>query len=121
MPAPEQLRLLLDADMSSHSLVRLLEDAGHDVLAAGLRGDLKQLDDPILFSYAQSEQRIVVTHNVADFPDILGEWATAGRAHHGCILSTLPTNAFGEMKRRFELLLGRFPAPGDWLDRAVYL
>jgi Domain of unknown function (DUF5615) len=121
MSAHEQLRLLLDADMSSHSLVRILEEAGHDVLAAGLRGELKQLDDPILFAFAQGEQRIMITHNLADLPDILSEWAAAGRAHHGCILSTLPTNALGELKRGFELWFGQFPAPEYWLDRAVYL
>lgn len=121
MSAAERLRLLLDADMSSHSLVRILEEAGHDVLAAGLRDELKQLDDPILFALAQGERRIVVTHNLADFPDLLSEWAAAARAHHGCILSALPTNAFGEMKRRFELWFGRFPSPAHWLDRAVYL
>ena len=121
MSAPEQLRLLLDSDMSSHSLARLLENAGHDVLVAGFRDDLKQLDDPILFSFAQSEQRIMITHNVADFPDILSEWAAAGHSHHGCILSHLPTAAFGEMKKRFELWFGQFPSPDDWLDRAVHL
>jgi len=121
MSAPERLRLLLDSDMSSHSLARILTEAGHDVLAAGLRDDLKQLDDPILFSFAQSEERIMITHNLADFPDLLAEWAAAGRSHHGCILSQLPTNAFGEMKRRFERWFGQFPSPSDWLDRAVYL
>lgn len=35
MSAHEQLRLLLDADMSSHSLARILGEAGHDVLATG--------------------------------------------------------------------------------------
>jgi len=121
MSAPEQLRLLLDSDMSSHSLARILENAGHDVLVAGFRDDLKQLDDPILFSFAQSEQRIMITHNVADFPDILSEWAAAGHSHHGCILSHLSTAAFGEMKKRFELWFGQFPSPDDWLDRAVHL
>lgn len=121
MPAARQLRLLLDADMSSHSLASMLQDAGHEVLASGFRDDLKQLDDPILFSFTQSEQRIMITHNLADFPDILNEWAAAARPHHGCILSHLPTNAFGEMKRRFALWFSRFPAPDDWLDRAIYL
>ena len=121
MSAHEQLRLLLDADMSSHSLARILGEAGHDVLAAGFRADLKQLDDPILFAFAQRDERILVTHNLADFPDILGEWAAAGRVHHGCILSALPTNAFGEMKRRFEIWFDHFPSPETWLDRAIYL
>lgn len=70
MSAHEQLRLLLDSDMSSHSLVRIVEKAGHDVLT---------------------------------------------------VLSALPTNAFGEMERRFEIWFGHFPSPGQWLDRAVYL
>jgi hypothetical protein len=121
MSAPEQLRLLLDSDMSSHSLAGILSDGGHDVLAAGFHTHLQQLDDPILFAFAQDEERIVITHNVADFPDILAEWAAAGRSHHGCILSHLSTRDHGEMKRRFELWFGRFPSPNDWLDRAVHL
>jgi hypothetical protein len=67
----EPLRLLLDADTSSHTLVRLLTERGHDVVAAGLVDELKQLDDPVLFAVAQEQRRIVVTHNVHDFPDIL--------------------------------------------------
>ncbi len=121
MSAGEPLRLLLDADLSSHGLVHILEAGGHDVLAAGFRDDLKQLDDEILFAFAQQEQRITITLNSADFPEILVAWAHAGRSHHGCILSHVPTNAFGEMERRFDLWFGRFPAPRDWVDRAVHL
>ena len=121
MPARERLRLLLDADLSSHGLVRVLEAAGHDILAAGFRDDLKQLDDEILFTFAQQERRVMITHNTADFPDILVAWAQAGRSHHGCILSHVSTSAFGEMERRFERWFGLFPAQQDWLDRAVHL
>lgn len=121
MPAREPLRLLLDADLSSHGLVRILESRGHDVLAAGFRDDLKQLDDDILFAFAQQEGRVTITHNTADFPGILVAWAQAGRSHHGCILSHVPTNAFGEMERRFGRWFDRFPTQRDWLDRAVHL
>lgn len=121
MAADEPLLLLLDADMSSHSLVRILTERGHDVVAAGLRADLAQLDDPVLFAAAQAEQRILITHNVRDFPDILGDWAQAGRSHHGCILSHLPTNAFAEMTRRFDRWFAQFPNRHDWADRAVHL
>ena len=120
MPA-DQLRVLVDADMSSHGLVTILENAGHEVVAAGLRDDLKQLADDILFSYAQAERRLFVTHNTHDFPDILVAWAAAGRSHHGCILSHTATNAFAEMKRRFETWFVHFPTMNDWIDRAVYL
>ena len=121
MEAGKPLRLLLDADLSSQSLVRILKELGHDVLAAGLDDDLKQLDDPILFGVAQQEARVMITHNFHDFPDILRDWAEAGRSHHGCILSPLRTNAYGEMTRRFEAWFRKFPARNDWLDRAVVL
>jgi hypothetical protein len=121
LPAREPLRLLLDSDLSGHALVRILEDAGHDVVAAGLRDDLKQLDDEILFAFAQHERRVTITHNTADFPDILVVSAQAARSHYGCILSHLPTNAFGEMATRFDLWFSRFPGQQHWLDRAVHL
>jgi hypothetical protein len=119
--ANEPLRLLLDADLSSHSLVRILGERGHDVLAAGLNDELKQLDDPILFAVAQEERRVMTTHNFYDFPGILREWAEAGRSHSGCIISHLPTNAYGEMARRFDRWFQQFPSQSDWIDRAVIL
>ena len=107
--------------MSSQSLVRILSERGHDVLAAGPSDDLRQLDDPILFAVAQEQRRILITHNSHDFPDILRELAEAGRSHHGCIISHLPTNAYGEMAHRFGRWFQRFPSRGDWIDRAVSL
>ena len=121
MEVGEPLRLLLDADLSSRGLVRLLRERGHDVLAAGRTDDLKQLDDPILFAVAQQERRLMITHNVHDFPDILRDWAEAGRSHHGCILSFIPTNAYGEMIRRFDRWFQQFPSENDWIDRVVIL
>jgi hypothetical protein len=121
MEQREPLRLLLDADLSSHSLVRIVTERGHDVVAAGLADDLKQLDDPILFAVAQSQGRLTLTHNSNDFPDILRAWADAGRRHHGCIISTVPTNAYGEMQRRLDRRFQLYPSQQDWLDRAVFL
>jgi len=117
----EPLRVLLDADLSSHSLLDFLTRRGLDVVAAGLVDELRQLDDPILFAAAQDQGRLIVTHNSHDFPDILREWADSGRRHHGCILSALPTNAYGEMERRFEQWFQLYPSRDDWLDRAVFL
>ncbi len=117
----EPLRLLLDADLLSRSLVRMLTERGHDVAAAGLVDELKQLDDPILFAVAQEQRRVMITHNVHDFPDILRAWAEVGHSHHGCILGFLPTNAFGEMGRRFDRWFQQFPSPGEWIDRVAAL
>jgi hypothetical protein len=121
MEGHEPLRLLLDCDLSSRGLLRAVSELGHDVLAAGRSDDLRQLDDRILFAVAQDERRLMVTHNSHDFPDILREWAEAARSHHGCVTSHLPTNADGEMSRRFDRWLQLFGSQADWIDRAVRL
>lgn len=115
------MRLLLDADLSSHALLGILVRHGHDVIAAGLVPDLRQLDDPPLFAIAQGHARIMITHNVHDYPDILRDWAEAGRSHHGCILSHLPTNAYGEMDQRLQRWFQRYPRAREWTDLAVSL
>lgn len=113
---PERLRILLDCDMSSHALVRILGDMGHDVVAADVEDELQPLPDPLLFAAAQSLERIVITHNIADFPDILRDWAESGRTHHGCIISTIPTNAYAEMEKRLSACLAAYPRQDDWRD-----
>lgn len=115
------MRLLLDADLSSHALHGILTRNGHDVLPAGLVADLKQLDDPPLFAVAQEQARIMITHNVHDYPNILRDWAAASRSHHGCILSHLPTNAYGEMEQRLQRWFQHSPRADDWIDLAVIL
>ena len=121
MADSDPLRLLLDADLSSRGLVRILTDRGLDVAAAGRIDELRQLDDPILFAVAQEQKRVMVTHNSHDFPDVLREWGDAGRSHHGCIISFVPTNAYGEMERRFDRWFQLYPSQADWIDRAVAL
>ncbi len=118
---PGQIRITVAyyKDLSSHSLLRILGERGHDVVAAGFVDDLRQLDDPILFAVAQEQRRAMITHNAHDFPDILRDWAEAGRSHHGCVVSFLPTNAYGEMSKRFDRWFQLFPTQRDWIDRVV--
>jgi predicted nuclease of predicted toxin-antitoxin system len=80
------VRLLLDAHVSGPKVGRRLEQAGHDVRALDQEPALEGLDDDEVLALAATEQRILVTHNVADFPPILREWAATQRAHAGVIL-----------------------------------
>jgi predicted nuclease of predicted toxin-antitoxin system len=80
------VRLLLDAHVSGPKVGRRLEQAGHDVRALDQEPALEGLDDDEVLALAATEQRILVTHNVADFPRILREWAATQRAHAGVIL-----------------------------------
>lgn len=114
------MRLLLDAHVSGPNVGRRLRDEGHDVRALDQEAALEGLEDDQVLALAAAERRILVTHNVADFPQILREWAAAQRAHAGVIL------VYGIDHREFALLtrgIGRWlqlrPDDDDWKDVAV--
>jgi predicted nuclease of predicted toxin-antitoxin system len=94
------VRLLLDAHVSGPNVGRRLEGNRHDVRALDQEPALEGLDDDDVLALATSEQRILVTHNVADFPRILRDWAAAQRSHAGIIL------VYGIDHREFALITG---------------
>ena len=111
------MRLLLDAHVSGRNVGRRLEQKGHDVRALDQEPDLEGLDDDDVLGLASTEQRILVTHNVADFPRILRDWAAAQRTHAGIIL------VFGIDHSEFALITGGIerwlelrPSQTDWSD-----
>jgi predicted nuclease of predicted toxin-antitoxin system len=101
------VRLLLDARVSGPRVGRRLGDRGHDVRALDQEPELEGLDDDEVLELATAERRILVTHNIADFPAILRESAAAGRSHAGLIL------VYGIEHREFDLLVGGI---GRWLE-----
>lgn len=69
---------------------------------------------------AAEEKRILVTHNIRDFPDILREWAIAQRSHAGAILVYgIDHREFNLVVRGIERCLARYPEPEHWVDLAV--
>jgi Domain of unknown function (DUF5615) len=111
------VRLLLDAHVSGPKLGPRLERNGHDVRALDQELALEGLDDDEVLALATSEQRILVTHNVADFPRILREWAAAQRAHAGVILVYgIDHSEFGLISRGIERWLQLRPEQRDWTD-----
>jgi predicted nuclease of predicted toxin-antitoxin system len=60
------LRLLIDEDSQDKVLVRLLREAGHDVVTVNEAGLMSQPDSTV-FSYAIDKNRIVLTLNCRDF------------------------------------------------------
>lgn len=116
------MRLLLDAHVSGPRVGRRLAAAGHDVRALDQEPALEGLDDDEVLALARDEQRILVTHNIRDFPAILREWASAQRSHAGVIL------VYGIDHREFELIirgierwLQLYPDPARWIDLAAVL
>jgi hypothetical protein len=111
------VRLLLDAHVSGPNVGRRLEQNGHDVRALDQEPALEGLDDDEVLALATREQRILVTHNVADFPRILREWAAAQRSHAGVILVYgIDHSEFALIARGIERWLSLRPDQEDWTD-----
>ena len=111
------MRLLLDAHVSGPSVGRRLEAAGHDVRALDREPELEGLDDEEVLALATAEHRILVTHNIADFPRILRDWAAPGRSHAGAILVYgIDHSEFDLVVAGVERWLGLRARPDDWLD-----
>ena len=111
------MRLLLDAHVSGPNVGRRLEQTGHDVRALDQERALEGLDDDEVLALATREQRILVTHNVADFPRILRDWAAAQRSHAGVILVYgIDHSEFAVIVRGIERWLQLRPDQAGWSD-----
>lgn len=113
------MRFLLDAHVSGRSVGGPLRDAGHDVRALDHEPELEGLEDEDVLALATDDGRILVTYNVADFPEILREWASGGRWHAGVILVYgIEHSEFGLILRGIERWLEQRARQEDWLDFA---
>jgi hypothetical protein len=114
------MRLLLDAHVSGRRVGGPLTAKGHDVRALDQEPQYEGLDDEDVLALATEDERLLVTHNVADYPEILRDWAMAGRSHTGVILVYgIDHSEFGLIRRGIERWLSRRPWQADWLDFAA--
>jgi Domain of unknown function (DUF5615) len=84
-------RLLLDAHLSGRAIGRALRDRGHDIRALDAEKNLEGLRDEDVLGLAISEDRVLITANVADFLPLLTTLIESGRSHPGCILYPTPS------------------------------
>jgi nucleoside-diphosphate-sugar epimerase len=116
------VRLFLDAHVSGRRVAAALRKSGHDVRAADEERDLDGMPDEDLLALATSEGRVLVTFNVADFPDIVRRWAEAGRAHAGCaIVVGIDHSEFGTIIRVIQRELDARPGQRDWSDYTCFV
>jgi predicted nuclease of predicted toxin-antitoxin system len=114
------VRLLLDAHVSGPRVGRRLEAGGHNVRALDQEPALEGLDDEQVLATAAAEQRILVTHNIRDFPAIVREWAAAQRSHAGVILVYgIGHREFDVIVRGIERCSELYPDPASWADLAL--
>ena len=111
------MRLLLDANVSTEGVGRLLAASGHDVGALDQEPGLDALDDADVLALATSDGSILVTHNVVDLPPLLREWLSAGRSHSGVILvHGVDHTAHELVAGGVERWLRRNPKQEGWVD-----
>lgn len=111
------MRLLLDAHVSGRSVGGPLRDHGHDVRALDQEPELEGLDDEDVLVLAREDGRILVTHNVSDFPQLLREWGAGGRSHAGVILVYgIEHSEFGLIVHGVERWLEPRSRQEDWVD-----
>jgi hypothetical protein len=111
------VRFLLDAHNSGKRVGAALATSGHDVRALDSEPELEGLADGEVLELAAGDGRILITHNVADFPTILREWAIAGRSHAGMILVYGFTHReIGSIVNGIEWWLRARPHQEDWID-----
>ena len=60
------LKLLIDEDSQANLLIRLLRNAGHDLVTIS-EAFLEGIDDEEVLRYACQNDRVVLTHNCKDF------------------------------------------------------
>ena len=100
------IKLYLDEHIWS-KLPQALAQRGYDAVHACDLGHIAWEDSDHL-TYAATQDRVVLTFNVADFELLASEWFFAGKDHAGIILSDqIP---IGVLLRRVERRLQRVPA-----------
>ncbi|MBA3866155.1 MAG: DUF5615 family PIN-like protein [Solirubrobacterales bacterium] len=116
------MRLLLDAHVSGPRIAAALRGRGHDVRAADEERELDGWADEELLVLATEEERVMVTFDVKDFPDIARRWAEAARPHAGCaIVVGIDHGEFGAILRALDRLFEQRPDPGWWHDYTCFV
>jgi hypothetical protein len=114
--------LFLDAHISGRSVAAALRERGHDVRAASEERQLDGMTDDDLLALAAAEGRILVTFNVADFPDIVRRWAEEGRSHTGCMIVVgIDHREFGQILTVLQRTLDARQHADDWRNYTCFV
>jgi len=113
------VRILLDEHISDR-VATALQDKGHDALAV-VGSDPEGEDDDVLWDFAISTRRVVVTYDAGDFTRVLGELIRDGRSHPGLVLvstQTIHTRDFGALVAAIDRLV---TSDRNLTDAVIYL
>jgi|688.fasta_scaffold21202_4 hypothetical protein len=91
------IRLYLDEDSMDWVLVEALRSRGIDIVTVQEVGTQGYRDDEQL-AWATAQNRVLYSHNIADFCRLHSEWLELGRLHSGIALMAQDT-AIGDQVR----------------------
>ena len=103
------IRLYLDEDTMSSSLVMALRSRGVDVATALENGMIEKPDREHL-EWASSQGRVLYSFNVGDFSRLHTEFLSQGHPHAGLVLAKQQRYSVGEQMRRILRLIAARPA-----------
>ena len=103
--------LYLDEDSQSNALIAALRSRGINLVSTS-EADMTHQTDEEQLRFATSQNRVVITSNIADFAVLHTNWLTAGLNHAGIILVHQQKWGPGELARRIIRLLTRQLATG---------
>jgi predicted nuclease of predicted toxin-antitoxin system len=116
------MRLLLDAHISGPRIAAALREGGHEVRAADEERELDGWPDEALLALASEEERILITFDVKDFPDIARRWAEAERPHAGlAIVVGIDHGEFGVVLDALGQMLEQRSDPDDWRECTYFV
>ena len=102
-------------EMYTHAIAEQLRARGHDANAVVERAELRGLADTDIFALAQTEQRTVVTEDIADLSVIADDYDQRGQVHYGLVLvdrgrfPRASPGTIGRMVTELDRLLGEHP------------
>jgi len=97
------------------AIAEQLRARGHDADAVVEHAELRGLPDTEIFALAQTEQRALVTEDIADLSVIANAYDQRGQAHFGLVLVDLnrypraSPGTIGRMVTALDRLLGEHP------------
>lgn len=119
------MKLLLD-EMLSPEIARQLRADGHDVEAIKGHPEWESLDDADVVDLARSQQRAVVTNNLADFRPLHHEAISpGGNGHYGMVFMSgsyrRSAADTGRIVRALAETLVQFPADASLANAETWL
>jgi predicted nuclease of predicted toxin-antitoxin system len=116
------VRLLLDAHISGRRVGEALRRRGHDVRAVDHERSLDGLADEELLQIATVDGRVMVTFDVADFPDIARRWAESARPHGGlAIIVGIDHGEIGTIVGLIDRCFEARPDQTEWTNLTIFV